>query len=318
MSDLPIFGAGIWHFATYKDRYATEGYGPPVGLLEKIDKAGAVGDLSVVDLNWPFAGFDGSLDDVKAALERNGLRAVAITPEIYNRDYVKGSITNPDPAVRAQALKLLDEATELARELGCDYVKLWFGQDGWDYPFQVDYHDIWKLAVDGLRELVGAHPEIKFVIEYKPREPRNKIIFPNAARTLLGIQQVGLDNLGILLDFGHSMYGLETPSDAAQLCIDAGRLFAIDVNDNFRGWDDDMVVGSVHLMETFEFFFALQDAGWQGVWQLDQFPFREDPVEAARAGIRTMRGFHRALGYLDRDELAAAQSAQDALGAQRI
>ena len=60
MSDMPIFGAGIWHFATYKDRYATEGYGPPVGLLEQIDKAGAVGDLSVVDLNWPFAGFDGS------------------------------------------------------------------------------------------------------------------------------------------------------------------------------------------------------------------------------------------------------------------
>ena len=76
MSEMPVFGAGIWHFATYKDRYATEGYGPPVGLLEQIDKAGAVGDLSVVDLNWPFAGFDGSLDDVKAALERNQLRAV--------------------------------------------------------------------------------------------------------------------------------------------------------------------------------------------------------------------------------------------------
>ncbi len=56
MSELPVFGAGIWHFATYVDRYATEGYGEPVGLLEQIDKAGAVGDLSVVDLNWPFAG----------------------------------------------------------------------------------------------------------------------------------------------------------------------------------------------------------------------------------------------------------------------
>ena len=78
MSNPPVFGAGIWHFATYLDRYATEGYGPPVGLLEQIDKAGAVGDLSVVDLNWPFAGFDGTLDDVKAALQRNGLRAVAI------------------------------------------------------------------------------------------------------------------------------------------------------------------------------------------------------------------------------------------------
>ena len=97
MTDLPVFGAGIWHFATYKDRYATEGYGPEVGLLEQIDKAGAVGDLSVVDLNWPFAGFDGTLDDVKEALDRNGLRAVAITPEIYNRDYVKGSHHQPGP-----------------------------------------------------------------------------------------------------------------------------------------------------------------------------------------------------------------------------
>ena len=24
MTDLPTFGPGIWHFATYKDRYATE------------------------------------------------------------------------------------------------------------------------------------------------------------------------------------------------------------------------------------------------------------------------------------------------------
>ena len=82
----------------------------------------------------------------------------------------------------------------------------------------------------------------------------------------------------MLLDFGHSLYGLETPADAAQLCIDHGRLFAIDVNDNFRGWDDDMVVGSVHLVETFEFFHTLRRNNWEGVWQLDQFPFREDSV----------------------------------------
>ena len=120
MSDLPVFGAGIWHFATYKDRYATDGYGPPVGLLEQIDKAGAVGDLSVVDLNWPFVGFDGTLDDVKAALTRNQLRCIAITPEIYTRDFVKGSLTNPDPAVRAQALQLMNDATEVALELDCE------------------------------------------------------------------------------------------------------------------------------------------------------------------------------------------------------
>ncbi|MVA74681.1 TIM barrel protein [Auraticoccus sp. F435] len=318
MSTMPRFGAGIWHFATYVDRYATEGYGDPVGFTEQIDLAGSVGDLSVVDLNWPFPGFDGSLDDVRAALARNGLEAVAITPEIYNKAFVRGSITNPDPGVRRHALEVLHEATGVARDLGCDYVKLWFGQDGWDYPFQVDYSRLWSQALDGLGELCGAHPDMRFVIEYKPREPRVKIVFPSAARTLLGIERIGLPNLGVLLDFGHSLYGQETPADAAQLCIDHGRLFAIDVNDNMRGWDDDMVVGSVHLVETLEFFHTLRRNGWEGVWQLDQFPFREDSVEAARAGVRAMKAIHRALDTLDEEALAEAQSRHDALAAQRL
>lgn len=318
MSELPLFGAGIWHFATYKDRYATDGYGPEVGLLEQIDRAGAVGELSVVDLNYPFVGFDGTLDDVQQRLASNNLRAIAITPEIYTRDFAKGSFTNPNPDVRTQALDLMHEATEVAQQLGCDYVKLWTGQDGWDYPFQVDYHDIWNLALNGVRELVSAHPDINFAIEYKPREPRVKIIFPNVARTLLGIEKIALPNLGILLDFGHSLYGLETPADAAQLAIDYGRLFAIDVNDNLRGWDDDMVVGSVHLVETFEFFHTLRKNNWQGVWQLDQFPFREDSVDAARLAIRFLKAVHRALDDLDDDALAAAQTSHDALAAQRL
>jgi xylose isomerase len=73
------------------------------------------------------------------------------------------------------------------------------------------------------------------MIEYKPRGQRNKIIFPNAARTLLAIQHVGLDNLGALLDFGHCLQGLETPADAASAVLRYGPSFAIDVNHNFRG-----------------------------------------------------------------------------------
>jgi xylose isomerase len=39
------------------------------------------------------------------------------------------------------------------------------------------------------------------------------------------------------------------------------RLYGIDVNDNFRGWDDDLGVGSVHLTETLEFFHPLRECG---------------------------------------------------------
>lgn len=120
------------------------------------------------------------------------------------------------------------------------------------------------------------------------------------------------------MDLGHSLYGGESPADAARLIIARGRLFGIDVNDNYRRWDDDMVVGSMHLIETFEFFHVLRDSGWSGIWQLDQFPFREDAVEAARQGVRTMVQIHHALDRLDVEALARAQERQDALAARRL
>jgi xylose isomerase len=159
---------------------------------------------------------------------------------------------------------------------------------------------------------------MKFAIEYKPREPRVSMFFSSAAKTLLAIEDMDVPNVGILLDFGHSLYGGESPAEAARLIHSRGLLYAIDVNDNFRGWDDDLVVGSVHLVETLEFFYTLREGGWEGVWQLDQFPFREDSVEAARAGIETMRSIHRALDLLDVAALRQAQDRQDALAANRI
>ncbi|NQE63047.1 sugar phosphate isomerase/epimerase [Caulobacter sp. RHG1] len=312
------FGAGIWHFATYVDRYATDGYGPAVSLIEAIDKAGQVGDLSVVDLNYPFVDPNLSLDEVEVALKRNNLGVIGITPEIYTRQFSKGAFTNPDPGIRRLANEMCNDAAKVVRRFGADYVKLWPGQDGWDYPFQVDHGKIWQMSMDGVGELASQNPDLKFVIEYKPREPRNHMSFDSVARTLLGIEKIGLPNIGILLDFGHSLYGGESPADAAQLAIDHGRLFGMDVNDNLRSWDDDMVAGSVHPIELFEFFYVLRKNNWDGVWQLDQFPFRENSVDAAKLAIDFLKVIDRALDKLDFEAMQAAQDRQDALEAQRL
>lgn len=318
MTQEPLYGAGLWHFAQYVDRYATDGYGPPVTTLEAIDLAGQVGDLAVVDITYPFNPPSLLPSQVAEALKRNNLGAIGITPEIYTREFCRGAFTNPDASVRARAIELVGEAVGVARELGCDYVKLWPGQDGHDYPFQVDHGQIWSYAVTGLRSLAQAYPETKFAIEYKPREPRVSMFFSSAAKTMLAIEDMGVGNVGILLDFGHSLYGGESPAEAARLIHSRGLLYGIDVNDNFRGWDDDLVVGSVHLTETLEFFYTLRECGWDGVWQLDQFPFREDSVEAAREGISTMRSIHRALDLLDAAALREARDRQDALAAGKI
>ncbi|CAM3627879.1 sugar phosphate isomerase/epimerase [Occultella aeris] len=312
------YGAGIWHFATYVDRYATDGYGEPRTILDAIDLAGQVRDLSVVDLNYPFFGGDFSNEQVGAALAKAELDVIGITPEIYTRAFAKGSFTNPDPGVRRLTHELVTAAAGVVRHFGADYVKLWPGQDGWDYPFQVDHGTLWKASLDGVGALASENPDLKFVIEYKPREPRVHMSFDSVSRTLLGIERIGLPNVGILLDFGHALFGGESPADSAQLAIDYGRLFGMDVNDNLRGWDDDMIAGTVHPIELFEFFYTLRRNNWEGVWQLDQFPFREDSVAAADLAIDFLKATERALDKLDVAGVVEAQSRHDSVTALRL
>ena len=312
------FGAGIWHFATYLDRYATDGYGEPRSVIEAIELAGKVTDLSYVDINYPYFGGEFSNEQIKKALDKAGLKVIGITPEIYTREFSKGAFTNPDPGVRKRAHELITEACEAVRFFDASYVKLWPGQDGWDYPFQVDHKSIWKNSMDGVGSLATENSDLKFVIEYKPREPRVKMIYDSMTRTLLGIEQIGLPNIGVLLDFGHAIYGGESAADSAQLAIDHGRLFGMDVNDNYRSWDDDLLAGSLHPMELFEFFYVLRKNNWQGVWQLDQFPFREDSVEMANVAIDFLKSVDKALDDLDYDALAKAQANHDAMSALKI
>ena len=101
---------------------------------------------------------------------------------------------------------MIYQAAELATELGCGSASdCGQGKDGVDYPFQADHAQLWKYSVEAVRELATNFPDMKFCIEYKPREPRNRMVFSSCARTLLAIEEMGRDNVGILLDFGHSL-----------------------------------------------------------------------------------------------------------------
>ena len=312
------FGAGIWMFGQFVDRYAADAYGPEVSTLEAIERAGSVGGIEVLDINFPFSDPDITVAEVRRALDAAGIGAWCVTPHIYMREFTSGAFTNPDPAVRRRALEVCEQAVGAARGLGARTVKLWPGQDGFDYPFQADYRELWRLELEGVRTVADMDAGIRVAIEYKTKEPRTHISLATAARTLVGIQQLDRDDVGIVVDLGHSIFAKETPADVLSLVHGLGRLFTIEVNDNWREWDDDLAVGSVHLIETLEFFNEVRKIGWDEPILLDQFPFREDPVEAARSSIQTIRQLDAALDRLDLEALADAQQRQDALGAQRL
>ena len=161
-------------------------------------------------------------------------------------------------------------------------------------------------------------PSVQFAIEYKLKEPRVHMLLATAATTLLAIDEIGAPNLGIVLDFGHSLFAKESPAAALELVHRRGRLVSVELNDNRLEWDDDLTVGSNHPIETLEFLLAVRQIGWDRPLLLDQFPFREDPVEAARQSIHTIEAMQRLLDRIDVGALAEAQSRHDALAAQRL
>jgi xylose isomerase len=255
---------------------------------------------------------------VRDALEAAGLRAIAVTPAIYTRIFQKGAFTHPDAAVRSRAVELCQQAVAVAKELDADYVKFWPGQDGYDYPFQADHLELWDLTVGCIRDIAASNPSMNFAIEYKTKEPRIHITLSTAARTILAIQDMGVSNVGVVMDFGHSLMAKETPAEELQLLARRGLLRSVEINDNGRDWDDDLTVGAVHLIETVEFLAALRTIGWRRPILLDQFPFREDPVAAARASIALLRTLDAKVDDIDMDALREARSRQDALAAQKL
>ncbi len=159
---------------------------------------------------------------------------------------------------------------------------------------------------------------MEFAIEYKLKEPRVHMLLCNAATTLLAIDEIGAPNLGIVMDFGHSLFAKESPAAALQMVHRRGKLVSIELNDNRLEWDDDLTVGSNHPVETLEFLLAVRKIGWDKPLLLDQFPFREDPVTAALQSIETIDAMQAMLDRIDIAAIETAQSTHDALAAQRL
>lgn len=310
------YTGGMWTFGQILDRYATTGYGDRVGTLDAIAMAASAG-LVGVDLNYPFdPGV--SVAEVSAALGRHGQRAVCVTPVIYDRRFRSGSFSSADVETRRAARDLAEEAVRVAEELGADYVKFWPGQDGYDYPFQVNYDDLRRHSIQGIGDVARMFPSVQFGIEYKLKEPRNRLFWSTAPTTLLAIDQMDVPNVGVVIDFGHSLFAKENPAEALSLISSAGRLVDVELDDNYREWDDDLTAGSVHLVETMEFLYMVRQIGWQRPIKLDLFPYREDPVEAVRQSIATLRLLEQAAARLDPGALAEAQARHDAMAVQRL
>ena len=144
-------------------------------------------------------------------------------------------------------------------------IDIWPGQDGYDYSLQSDYIRDWEYMIEGISECVDYRKDIKIGIEYKPKEPRTHCYVSTIGKTLSLINRIGKDNIGVVLDVGHALCAYENVAESVALCsLFGNKLFHLHLNDNYRYWDDDMMVGSVHIIEYLELIYWLKKTEYRG------------------------------------------------------
>jgi xylose isomerase len=320
MTQKPRFSANINTFNAGADRYVLSGYGERYSTDELIKMATRVEGLTGVELVGLWHVNDNNVEQIRRQISDAGLVVTCVTPDIWaSSKWGRGSFTSNDPAIRKAAIEEVKKSMEWAKQLRCEVIDLWFGQDGYDYPFQGNFLSSWDLLIEGVKECAEHLPEVKIVLEYKPKEPRTHCYIATVGKTLLLIDKVNRPNVGAMIDVGHALMGYENMAESAALLQYFGeKLFYMHFNDNWRLWDDDMTVGSVHTIEMLELLYWLDRMNYTGWYALDIFPYRENGIRAAQESIRWLQGLHNLLDRIGRERFEAVIASGDSMDASAL
>jgi L-rhamnose isomerase/sugar isomerase len=101
-----------------------------------------------------------------------GVRVGAVNANLFqDDDYMLGSLTHPDEAVRRKAVAHHVECVEVMRATGSRDLKLWL-PDGLNYPGQDSLRERQDRLADSLRQVYAAmDPGQRLLLEYKFFEP---------------------------------------------------------------------------------------------------------------------------------------------------
>ena len=282
-----------------------------------VQRQGKIRGLGCVDFNYPQHFHTWTNADAKAALDEVGLVAGAVCLR-YPPKFARGAMNHPEARLRREAIDLTREAAQAARDLGCNEVVVWSAYDGYDYPFQVDYHEKWKQLVNAFRECCDAYPDIKFSLEFKPTDENTRFFtVPSTGAALLLVKEIDRPNMGLTLDMGHMLMAGENPAQSIAMVGD--KLFGIQLNDGYTrlAAEDGMMFGSVHPSMALEAIYQLQQikGGFQGHLYFDTFPQRTCPVREAEFNIQRVKDFWRAASRMNRSALRRIMDEHDAIGA---
>jgi L-rhamnose isomerase/sugar isomerase len=317
-----------WGFANTGTRFGKFMQAAAAGTIEeKFSDAGQVHALTGVcpplalHVLWDFPEGLRSVEQVGALADRYGVRPGSINPNLFqDQIYKYGSFANPDPSIRAQALRHSDESIGIARELRCRDISYWF-TDGSNYPGTANIRQRKVLFEESLK---AAHaslaPDQRMLVEYKPFEPAfYHTDIADWGMALLFARAAG-PQAKVLVDTGHHYLSQNIEQIVAWL-LSENMLGGFHFNDR-RYADDDLTMGSIDPYQVFRIFHEILFFEWEEgrhadiAYMIDQSHNLKGKIEAMIQTVTMAQELFAKAALVDYDQLAAAQKVSDLITAE--
>jgi L-rhamnose isomerase/sugar isomerase len=318
-----------WGVGTGGTRFARfPGPGEPRGIFDKLEDCATIQQLTrATPTCSPHFPWD-KVSDYRELAERAkalGVGFDAVNSNTFqdepgqNLSYKFGSLSHSEKAVRDQAVAHNIECIEIGEKLGSKALTVWIA-DGSNFPGQSNLNRVFDWYLESLSAITARLPgHWQVFLEHKLCEPAfYSTVISDWGTSLMAAEALG-PKASCLVDLGHHAPNVNIEQIVARL-IRAGRLAGFHFNDSKYG-DDDLDAGSIAPFQLFLVFNELVDAaerraeGFAPAYMLDQSHNVSDPIESLMlSAVELQRAYAQAL-LVDRKALAAAQDANDALGA---
>lgn len=322
---------GIWAFGANATRFMPPGYHPREGAEDMPAKVRRVvdglGDLADgYEFHYPGEVNEKNLQKVRRALGKADLYAVALGL-FSDPKYALGSFINPDRRLRKEAVRIAKDGVTLAAGIEAKFI-IWPGGEGYNYPFQVVYGEVWDRFIDAVAQIVdhARRLGVTVLLEHKNSEPAMRILMRDLGMTMYIINKVKqrgvpVDRVKINMDWQHLIMNGEPLAEYAALLSKEGLLGHQHGNAGWGTFDDDNMVGSSFFMQTLGLAVELRRAGYGKNGErvgFDLFPYTEDQVQAVKRSILQWEFIDSLAARIDGPDLLQAQKKHDAVGCYEI
>ena len=319
---------GIWAFGGNATRFMPAGYHPDMVEEDTVEKTKRVVDglgelVDGYEYHYPGEVNEDNVEQVRNALGPADLYCVALGL-FNNPKYALGTFINPDKKLREETIAITKKGVELAAEVGAKFI-IWPGGEGYNYPFQIPYAEVWEYFIDAVARTVEKANElgVTVLLEHKNSEPAMRILMRDIGMTMFVINKVrekgvNIDNLKVNMDWQHLIMNGEPLGEYASLLASEGLLGHQHGNSGWGSFDDDNMVGASFFMQTIELALTLRRYRYGQNGErvgFDLFPYTEDQVEAVKRSIYQWEYIDSIAAKIDEKALVQAQEAHDAIAA---